>query len=290
MDSVSERRLWDLPHDERVGVVRNEVGRVAARLADLDADLLDRPAVGDWAIRDVIAHLVVVAEFYTDSINRGASGEVAVSGDRPAPGTGRGAIVAAGIRQRAAEVAAGFDNTVIDRFRHSALVLADTLDAEESSLEFECYHPGGIIAANRFVVLYLKELGLHEWDMFEALQPPCEMSRWAVDAALQAMEEELASGSLRWVTDPDASPDTLTLRVITSGDVAIERDLLLEPAQTRLVAVDRQRNVDSGLALDAADFVLGCSGRRDLLAVVAEGRGEGDPDGLGVLVRRLTGM
>ena len=232
----------------------------------------------------------MVAEFYTDSINRGASGDAEVSGDRPRAGTGRGALAGAAIRQRAVQVADTINDEVIDVMRRDALGLADALDAEESSLEFECYHPGGIIAANRFVVLFLKELGLHEWDMFEALQPPCTMSRWGIDAALQAMEEELASGSLRWVTDPDGSPDSLTLRVVTSGDVAVERDLVIEPEQTRLVAVDELRTVDSRLSLDGADFVLGCSGRRDLVALVVEGRGEGDPDALRVLARRLTGM
>ena len=290
MTSVPDQRLRDLPHTERVAVARDEITRVTARLADLQPDLLDRPAIGDWTIREVIAHLVVVAEFYADSISRGSSGDAGVSGSRPRPGTSRGALAAASIRQRAAEVADTFHDTAIDRLRSAALVLADTLDADESSLEFECYHPGGILPANRFVVLFLKELGLHEWDMFEALEPPCEMSRWGVDAALQAMEEELASGSLRWVTDPDASPDTLTFRVVTSGDVVVERDLLVEPSRTRLVAVDKQRNVDSRLRLDAADFVLGCSGRRDLVAVVTEGPGEGDPDALRVLARRLTGM
>ncbi len=290
MESVSDPRLWELPYHERVGIVREETARITARLGDLDAELLDQPAVGDWTIRAVVAHLVVVAELYTSSITRGASGDVEVSGDLPQPGTGRGALVAAGLRDQATELADAFDTTVIDRFRSRALVLADTLDADESSLEYECYHPGGIIPANRFMVLFLKELGLHEWDIFEALQPPCTMSRWGVDAAFQAMEEELASGSLRWLTDPDAGPDTLTIRVITSGDVAVERDLLLEPHQTRLVAVDEQRNVDSWLRLGAADFVLGCSGRSDFVSIVTEGRGEGDADALRVLDRRLTGM
>ena len=289
MESVPGQRLWDLPYAERVGALRDETARITTRLGDLDPDELDHPAVGDWKIRDVVAHLVAVAGLYTDSIGRGASGDLELSGDLPPPGTGRGALVAAGLREGAAKLADSFDATVVDRLRSSGRGLADALDADESSLEYECYHPGGIIPANRFAVLFLKELGLHEWDIFEALQPPCKMSRWGVDAAYQAMEEELASGSLRWLTDPDAS-DTLTFRVITTGDVVVERDLVLEPHQTRLVPVDEERNVMSRLKLDAADFVLGCSGRRDLAALVTEGNGEGDPDALRVLGRRLTGM
>jgi hypothetical protein len=285
----SDVRLWDLPHGERVDVIRSEVDRVASRLRRLDPAVLDRPAIGDWSIREVIAHLVTVPRFYADNIERGASGDTGQSGDRPAPGTGRGEVAAAGIRKGAARLAERLDDGAIDELQRAGHGLADALDAEESSLTYDCYHPGGILPANRFVVLYLKELGLHEWDMFEALEPPCRMSRWGVDAAIQAMEEEIASGSLRWVTDPDAT-DHITFRLVTAGDVAIERDLLVEPHRTRLVPVDPQRSIDSHLRLDAADFALGCSGRRDLVAVVAEGRGEGDPEAVAVLARRLTGM
>ncbi|MDG2113395.1 MAG: maleylpyruvate isomerase N-terminal domain-containing protein [Actinomycetota bacterium] len=290
MDTTSSSRLAELPLGERVGVVREEIGRVTDRLGDVEAGLLDGPAVGDWTIREVIAHLVVVAEFYTNSITRGASGDAGVAGDRPRAGTGRGEIAAGGIRRRAVEVAETFQGAVIEELRRAAFGLADALDADESNLQFECYHPGGVLAANRFVVLFLKELGLHEWDMFEALEPPCAMSRWGVDAALQAMEEELASGSLRWVTDADASADPLTLRVTLSGHVAVERDLVIEPPHTRLFAVDPDRAVDSSLSLDSSDFVLGCSGRRDLVALVADGRAQGDPDAVRVLAGRLTGM
>lgn len=271
-------------------MIRSETGRVTGLLSALGSDELDRQAIGDWTIREVVAHLVVVAEFYLDNIERGSTGDLAVSGDRPAPGTGRGSIAAEGIRKRAEQVAASLNDAGVDRLRDAGLALADRLDVDQSSLQFECYHPGGVVPANRFNVLFLKELGLHEWDMFEALRAPWPMSRWGVDAAIQAMEEELASGSLRWVTDPTASPDAISFRVITTGHVTIERDLVVEPGQTRLIPVDQQRESHSLLRLDGADFVLGLSGRRDLAAVVEQGRGQGDTDALQKLARRLTGM
>ena len=190
--------------------------------------------MGEWTVREVVAHLAVVAGFYTDSINRGASGDDGTSGDRPPPGSGRGALAAPGVQKGASRTAEKFGEEIIDRMHDVAHVLADTLDADESDLGFGCYHPGGILPATHFMVLYLKELGLHEWDIFEALEPPCTMSRWGVDAAFQAMEQEVASGSLRWVTDPD-SADTHTFRVTLTGDVDAVRDLVLEPHQTCLL-------------------------------------------------------
>lgn len=277
-----------------MAVIRSETRRVTGLLSELSSEELDSPAIGDWTIREVVAHLVVVAEFYLDNIERGAAGDLAVSDDRPAAGTGRGAIAAEGIRERAEQTAAALHDGAVDRLRNAGLALADRLDVDKSSLEFGCYHPGGIVPANRFNVLFLKELGLHEWDMFEALRAPWPMSRWGVDAAIQAMEEELASGSLRWVTDPTAGGDAISFRVITSGHVRVERDLVVEPGKTRLVAVDvdvdEQRESHSVLRVDGADFVLGLSGRRDLSAVVQQGGGQGDADALRKLARRLTGM
>ncbi|MGH1494024.1 MAG: maleylpyruvate isomerase N-terminal domain-containing protein [Acidimicrobiales bacterium] len=283
-------RLGDLAHRDRVEVIRSETRRVTGLLSELSSEELDHQAIGGWTIREVVAHLMVVAEFYLDNIERGSAGDRAISGGRPAPGTGRGSIAAEGIRERAEQVAAVLNDAAVDRLREAGLALADRLDADESILEFGCYHPGGVVPANRFNVLFLKELGLHEWDMFEALRAPWPMSRWGVDAAIQAMEEELASGSLRWVTDPSASPDAISFRVITSGHVTVERDLVVEPGQTRLVAVDDQRESHSLLRVDGADFVLGLSGRHDLATVVEQGRGEGDIDALKKLGRRLTGM
>ncbi len=289
MDLASDARLGARPLAERVSIMRHEIDRLAARLSALSPDRLDQPAIGDWTVREVVAHMAVVPEFYTDGVVRGAAGDTGGAGHPTAAGTGRGEIAAEGIRKGAVALARKSDD-VIGRFRRSAEALADALSGDEADLGYPCFHPGGLVPANRFLVLFLKELGLHEWDMFEALEPPCVMSRWGADAAFQALEEEIASGSLRWVTDPGRSPGAVTIRVTTTGAVVGERDLILEPDKTRLVAVDEGRTVDGRLRVDAADFTLGCSGRLDLAAAVADGRAEGDLDVVRVLAGRLTGM
>jgi len=289
MDLASDARLGARPLAERVSIMRHEIDRLADRLSALSPDQLDRPAIGDWTVREVVAHMAVVPEFYTDGIVRGASGDSSGGGHPTAAGTGRGEVAAEGIRKGAVGLARKVDD-VIGRFRRSAEGLADALSGDEADLSYPCFHPGGILPANRFLVLFLKELGLHEWDMFEALEPPCTMSRWGADAAFQALEEEIASGSLRWVTDPGRNPEAVTIRVTTSGAVVGEWDLLLEADKTSLVAADESRPVDGRLGIDAGDFTLGCSGRLDLVAAVESGRAEGDLDVVRVLASRLTGM
>lgn len=289
MDLTSDARLGARPLPERVAIMRREIDRLADRLSALSPDQLDQPAIGDWTVKEVVAHMAVVPEFYTDGVVRGAAGDSSGGGHPTAAGTGRGETAAEGIRKGAVGLARKLDD-VIGRFRRSAEGLADALSGDEADLSYPCFHPGGVLPANRFLVLFLKELGLHEWDMFEALEPPCAMSRWGADAAFQAIEEEIASGSLRWVTDPGRNPEAVTIRVTTSGAVVGEWDLLLEADKTRLEAADDSRTADGRLRIDAGDFTLGCSGRLDLVAAVESGRAEGDLDVVRVLAARLTGM
>lgn len=289
MDLTSDARLGARPLPERVAIMRQEIDRLADRLSALSPDQLDQPAIGDWTVKEVVAHMAVVPEFYTDGVVRGAAGDSSGGGHPTAAGTGRGETAAEGIRKGAVGLARKLDD-VIGRFRRSAEGLADALSGDEADLSYPCFHPGGVLPANRFLVLFLKELGLHEWDMFEALEPPCAMSRWGADAAFQAIEEEIASGSLRWVTDPGRNPEAVTIRVTTSGAVVGEWDLLLEADKTRLEAADDSRTADGRLRIDAGDFTLGCSGRLDLVAAVESGRAEGDLDVVRVLAARLTGM
>ncbi|MDH4074657.1 MAG: maleylpyruvate isomerase N-terminal domain-containing protein [Acidimicrobiia bacterium] len=289
MDLVSDARLGARPLAERVTIMRQEIDRLAARLSALTPEQLDRPAIGDWTVREVVAHMAVVPEFYTDGIVRGASGDTGGAGNPTPAGTGRGEIAADNIRKGAVGLARKVDD-VIGRFRRSAEGLADALSGDEAALSYPCYHPGGLLPANRFLVLFLKELGLHEWDIFEALEPPCAMGRWGADAAFQALEEEIASGSLRWVTDPARNPQAVTIRVTTTGAVAGDHDLILDPDWTRLVGADDGRAIDGRLRIDAGDFTLGCSGRLDLVAAVESGRAEGDLNVVRVLAGRLTGM
>lgn len=289
MEIPADTRLASLPLADRVTILRQEVDRLTDRLRALDPARLDEPAIGNWTVREVVAHLAVVPEFYTDGVIRGASGDFSSGGGPVEAGKGRGETQAPGILKGATALAQR-SRDVIARFNRSGHGLADALSGDPASLDYPCYHPGGLLPANRFLVLCLKEIGLHEWDIFEALEPPCPMSRWGADADFQAMEEEIASGSLRWVTDPGRAPEAVTIRVATTGAVTAERDLILAPDRTTLVPVDPERAVDGHLRIDAGDFVLACSGRLDPAQLVTAGRAEGDLGPVQVLARRLTGM
>ena len=71
-----------------------------------------------------------------------------------------------------------------------------------------CYHPGGIVAAENFIELRLKELAVHEWDVRAALEPAARLSPATFPAILATISESIASGSLRWAFWSGPAPAT----------------------------------------------------------------------------------
>ncbi len=64
------------PYDDRARLLRSESERIKQYLHSLPPDSWARPsACTQWQVRDVIAHLIVVAEFYAGSVSRGLAGE-----------------------------------------------------------------------------------------------------------------------------------------------------------------------------------------------------------------------
>jgi uncharacterized protein (TIGR03083 family) len=70
--------------DAYVPLVHTEADGLAQFLTTLSADDWQRPSACDlWAIRDVVAHLIWAADFYTDSVSRGTHGDISHPADRP---------------------------------------------------------------------------------------------------------------------------------------------------------------------------------------------------------------
>jgi uncharacterized protein (TIGR03083 family) len=70
--------------DAYVPIVPTEADGLAQFLETLSADDWQRPSACDlWAIRDVVAHLIWAADFYTDTVSRGLQGDISQSADRP---------------------------------------------------------------------------------------------------------------------------------------------------------------------------------------------------------------
>ena len=71
---------------ELVKVIQTESERLQQYLAALPADAWTKPsACALWEVRDVVAHLIFAANYYTHCITRGLRGDTSTPAGRPEP-------------------------------------------------------------------------------------------------------------------------------------------------------------------------------------------------------------
>src|SRR5215468_5367016 len=153
--------------DERLEVLRAESARLDRYVRSLPREALSRPsACSEWQVQDVVAHLVGVAEFYAGTVVRGLAGEIAPPPGRAPAGASTGATAAEGIAQRSIAARKNLGDQLLDTFTATGDHLNRTLETlRPGERGTPCYHPGGIVPAENFIELRVKELGVHEWDI-----------------------------------------------------------------------------------------------------------------------------
>ncbi len=185
---------------DRVTLLQTESARIKQYLHTLPPDAWDRPsACTQWQVRDVVVHLVGVAEVYADFVARGIQGD-----HSPLPGwlpAGLGSAMAGAERTAQLSIAA--------RERLGDQVLA-AYDAADDWLNFllaglspqdrakPCYLSGGLVPAQHFIDIRLKELAVHEWDIRSCLEPHAQVSPARLPAIMTTIAGSMASGSIPW--------------------------------------------------------------------------------------------
>ena len=135
-----------------------------------------------------------------------------------------------------------------------------------------CYHPGGIVAAQNFIDLRLKELAVHEWDIRAGLEPEAHLSPASFPAILATISESIASGSLRWAFWSGPKPAMpVRYRFVISGPGPDKPDLVIDGETIRME--------DAGAATpnvtfrcDTETYILLVYGRLNLDNAIASGR------------------
>ena len=163
---------------DNMKVLREETERITAYLAALPAESWTHSTACDaWQVRDVVAHLVGVAEFYAGNVTRGLQGDTAPPAGRPPAGSVTAAMSAEGVAKRAIAEREKLGDRVLEQFRAANAHLIDVLGAlNPESQTILCYHPGGMTQAQQFIDLRLKELAVHEWDIRSCLEPSASLS------------------------------------------------------------------------------------------------------------------
>jgi uncharacterized protein (TIGR03083 family) len=259
---------------ERLNVLSEESERLNQYFRALPPEALTKPsACAQWQVQDVIAHLVSVAEFYASAVERGLQGETAALGGRPPAGTGTGASAAEGIAQRSIAARQSLGDRLLATFAatsdHLHQTLAGLTPAERQQ---PCYHPGGMVAAQDFIELRLKELGVHEWDIRAGLQPEAHLSPACFAAILATISESIASGSLRWAFWSGPKPATpVRYRFVIAGPGPSKPDLVID-GQTMRMEEAGATSPDVTFRCDTETYILLVYGRLNLEAAIASGR------------------
>jgi uncharacterized protein (TIGR03083 family) len=259
---------------ERLDVLTGESTRLEQYFRTLAPEAWTRPsACAQWQVQDVVAHLVGVAEFYAGTVVRGLQGETSPPAGRAPAGASTGASAAEGIAQRSIAARKTLGDRLLATFAATGNHLNQTLGSlTPEQRQKPCYHPGGIVAAQNFIELRLKELAVHEWDIRSALEPEAHLSPASFGAILATISESIASGSLRWAFwsgPPPASP--VRYRFLIAGPGPTKSDLIIDGNTLRMEdAGAAPANVTFGC--DTETYILMVYGRLDLEAALASGR------------------
>jgi len=258
---------------ERVRVLQAESARITQYLHALSPATFERPsACSAWQIQDVIAHLIGVAETYTNSVSRGLHGDMAPPPGRLPAGQTTASLAAASIAQRSIAARQALGDQLLSTFD----VANDRLNSLLAGLtpvqrELPCYHPGGIVKAQNFMDLRLKELAVHEWDIRAALEPEATISAASIPAIMTTISEAIASGSLRWAFwagPQQAAP--ARYRFVVSGPGPVYSDIVVDGTTIRMEDAG-DTVADVTMRCDAATYVLLVYGRLNLEAALASG-------------------
>lgn len=259
---------------ERVTILETESERIKQYLHALPAEAWSQQsACTQWQVQDVVAHLIGVAETYASSIARGLKGDTAPLPGRLPAGQGTAALAAAGIAQRSIAARRSLGDQLLATYDAANDHLNRTIAAlrpEERTIL--CYHPGGMVAAQNFMALRLKELAVHEWDIRAGLEPEAHLAQACIPAIMMTISEAIASGSLRWAfwTGPQLTTP-VRYRFVVSGTGPSQSDIVVDGDRLRMAGADGS-TASVTMRCDAETYVLLVYGRLDLHAAMASGR------------------
>jgi uncharacterized protein (TIGR03083 family) len=259
---------------ERLGVLTAESSRLEQYFQTLPPEAWTRPsACTQWQVQDVVAHLVGVAEFYAGTVARGLGGDTSPPAGRSPAGASTGASAAEGIAQRSIAARKSLGPQLLATFAATGRHLNQTLaDLTVEQRPKPCYHPGGMVAAENFIELRLKELAVHEWDIRAALEPDAHLSPAGFAAILATISESIASGSLRWAFWGGPAPAApVRYRFVIAGPGPGKPDLVVDGKSIRMEEAGAE-SPRVTFACDTATYILLVYGRLDLDKAIASGR------------------
>ena len=262
------------PFADRLHVLQSESERIKQYLHALPLAALQKPsACTQWQVQDVIAHLIGVAETYASSVSRGLQGDTGPLPGRLPAGQATASLSAEGIAQRSITARQTLGEALLATFDAANDRLNSLLAGlEPAQRSLPCYHPGGIVKAQNFMDLRLKELAVHEWDIRAALEPEAHVSPASIPAIMTTISESIASGSLRWAfwSGPHLTTP-VRYRFVVTGPGPGKSDIVVESNTLRMEDAG-ETTARVTMRCDTETYVLLVYGRLNLEAALDSGR------------------
>ncbi len=139
----------------------------------------------DWTAADAVAHLVTGADFYTQVIESGRTGQPGKPWGVTNVEEFRVARGHAGKKLTTAGPAA-----VLQAFSDSAAALQAVLESLQGrELSELAWHPRGLVPISGWIGMRLIELGIHDWDIRQPHEPDAGLSSIVLPALLEVLPD-----------------------------------------------------------------------------------------------------
>jgi uncharacterized protein (TIGR03083 family) len=256
--------------------IHAEAERLAQFLEILSAVNLQRQSACDlWQIRDVVAHLIWGATFYTDTVSRGLQGDTSLMDDRPPGDLPDDVPLPTYLAEDAIRRRQALADQLLPTFRasfHALTALLATLD--EPAWETPCafFRPfGGQLPARAFLLLTVQELAIHTWDIRSRFEAGAVLAAPLLPVLLERIPARVRLPGFTDFPLPADRPDAVRYRWHLIGAHARDDDLVVESGQARLETKGNAA-ADVTLRCDDSAFALLMYKRLTLEAAIAQGR------------------
>jgi uncharacterized protein (TIGR03083 family) len=253
-----------------ITVVQSEAERLAQYLATLPPAAWRQPsACQGWEVRDVVAHLVEVAQFYRQTIAGGVQGDVSPPPELRQSGTTR----AASIAQHAIATREWLGDALLSIFRVRYEQLCGLL-AQLGTGDWQklCYYTSEPRhrPAQEFLALSVQELAMHGWDIRSRLEPGFHLSAESITVLVQHMPRRLARPQRAVFPLPAGMSIPVCYRWELRGAVGQAYDIVVEDSRCRMQPAATSAPQVT-FSADAETFILVLYQRLTLAAAMARG-------------------
>ena len=220
-----------------VRVIQSESQRLSQHLHTLPSDVWQKPSACDrWEVRDVVAHLDFVAEFYTDVISRGVRGDVSPPKEFP----GIDLPDRSTFDEYIAEEALARRKSLGERLLPTLIARWDRLNQLMGRLSSEDWNKPcwrfrwiGTYPAWQFIVLTIQELAIHEWDLRFGLEPSPSLSAECLPVLLERIAQPTFP-RLSNLRVSSSQSGAVRYRFEVTGVVPGRHDMIVEDSKGRI--------------------------------------------------------